>query len=128
MRREERRIPRQVRESEKGRARADYPSVWHADHQRALRIDGVVGPEGAVNVGNADQFPVVQEMTPTTPWMQLVRQLSEKEACHTCGSRMASIRRVLQSKTIILERQHTTPEFGLGSHGAPKLQFPFFSV
>jgi hypothetical protein len=31
-------------------------------------------------------------------------------------------------KTIILERQHTTPEFGVGSCGAPELQFPFFSV
>ena len=41
---------------------------------------------------------------------------------------MASVRRVLQSKTIILERQHTTPESGVGSCGAPELQFPFFSV
>jgi hypothetical protein len=41
---------------------------------------------------------------------------------------MASIRRVLQSKTAILERQHTTLEFGVGSCGAPELQFPFFSV
>ena len=41
---------------------------------------------------------------------------------------MASTRRVLQSKTIILERQHTTPEFEVGSCGAPELQFPFFSV
>jgi hypothetical protein len=41
---------------------------------------------------------------------------------------MASTRRVLQSKTIILERQHTTPESGVGSCGAPELQFPFFSV
>lgn len=29
---------------------------------------------------------------------------------------------------IIIERQHTTPEFGVGSRGAPELQFPFFSV
>jgi hypothetical protein len=80
MRRAERQTPRLVKESGKGRAHADYPSALHAVHQRALRIDGVGDPGEVVNVGNADQSPAAQEMTPTMPWMQLVRSLPEEKS------------------------------------------------
>ena len=67
MRREERQTPRLVKESEKGRAHADYPSALHAVHQHALRIDGVGVPGEVVNDENVDQSPAAQEMTPTLP-------------------------------------------------------------
>ena len=77
MRREERQTPRRAKESGKGRARADYPSVLHVVHQRELQIDDVGGPEEGVNVESADQSVAAQEMIPTMPWVRLVRLLHE---------------------------------------------------
>ena len=67
-------------ESEKGRARADCPSALHVVRQRALRIDGVGGHGEGMNIENADQFVVAQDMNPTLPVAGLVRLLSERQA------------------------------------------------
>jgi hypothetical protein len=82
-------------ESGKGRERADCPSAFHVDRQRELRIDGVGDPEEGMNSENAGQFLVAQGMNPTTPRARLVRILSGDKIPRTCGSRMASVRRVL---------------------------------
>lgn len=67
MRQEELQTPRLVKDSEKGRAHADYPSALNAAHQRVLRIDGVGDPGEVVNVESVGQSPAAQEMTPTMP-------------------------------------------------------------
>jgi hypothetical protein len=66
-------------ESGKGRGRADCPSALHVVRQRALRIDGVGGHVEGMNIENADQFVVAQEMNPTLPCMVLIRLLSKKK-------------------------------------------------
>ena len=73
MQQEELRTPRREKVCGKGRVRVDYPSALHAVHQRELQIDDVGGPGEGVNVENVDQSAAAQEMTPTMPWVRMVR-------------------------------------------------------
>jgi hypothetical protein len=66
-------------ESGKGRVSADCPSALYVVRQRALRIDGVGGHAEGMNIENADQFVVAQEMNPMLPCMGSVRLLSKKK-------------------------------------------------
>ena len=66
-------------ESGKGRVGAGCPSALRVVQQRVLRIDGADSHGQGMNIENADQFVVVQEMNPTFPDAGLVRLLSEKE-------------------------------------------------
>jgi hypothetical protein len=66
-------------ESGKERVRADCPSALHVVQQRVLQIDGVDSHGQGMNIENADQFVVAQEMNPTFPDVGVVRSLSEKE-------------------------------------------------